>query len=56
LDIIKNPKNDKYPYQNAFIVNHKNYTYFVPFILDKDKYFLKTIIPNRVYNKKYNKN
>ncbi len=32
-----------------FIVEHDNYTYCVPYVLNNDIAFLKTIFPNRDY-------
>ena len=45
----------KYPNQRVFIVIIRNYVYLVPFVEDGKKIFLKTIIPSRKANKKYNK-
>jgi len=39
--------------QNIYIVNIDNYAYVVPFVQDKEKYFLKTIYPSRTMTKKY---
>ena len=39
--------------QNIYIVNIDNYAYVVPFVHDKEKYFLKTIYPSRTMTKKY---
>ena len=49
---------EKYPNQNIFIilVEIKNYVYLVPYVEDDTSIFLKTIIPSRQMNKKYNKN
>ncbi len=44
----------KYPNQNIFIVNIEGYAYVIPFIIDKNKIFLKTIYPSRVFTKKFN--
>lgn len=43
----------KYPNQRIFTVLIRGYVYLVPFVEDKDKIFLKTIIPSRKANKKY---
>jgi len=58
LDDIEHPNKDKYPNQNIFIIliEIKNYVYLVPYVEDKTSIFLKTIIPSRQMNKKYNKN
>jgi len=57
LDDIEHPNKEKYPNQNIFIilVTIKEYVYLVPYVEDKDSIFLKTIIPSRQMNKKYNK-
>jgi len=56
LDDIEHPNRDKYPDQNIFIilVKIKDYVYLVPYVEDKKTIFLKTIIPSRKMNKKYN--
>jgi len=56
LDIVEHANVKKYPNQKIFIVNINNYAYLIPFIEDKEKVFLKTIIPNRKATKKYLKN
>jgi len=58
LDDIEHPNKDKYPNQNIFIIliEIKNYVYLVPYVEDEKSIFLKTIIPSRQMNKKYNKN
>ena len=53
LDIIEHPNKKCYPNQKIFIVNINNYAYLVPFVEDKGKIFLKTIIPSRKATKKY---
>jgi len=57
LDDIEHPNNGKYPNQNIFIIliEIKNYVYLVPYIEDNISIFLKTIIPSRQMNKRYNK-
>ncbi|MDO8455177.1 MAG: toxin [Sulfurimonas sp.] len=57
LDDIEHPNKDKYPNQNIFIilVKIKDYIYLVPYTEDDISIFLKTIIPSRKMNKKYNK-
>ena len=58
LDDIEHPNKEKYPNQNIFIIliEIKNYVYLVPYVEDDNSVFLKTIIPSRQMNKKYNKN
>jgi len=53
LDIIKHPNQEKYKGQKIFIININNYAYLVPLVEDKEKIFLKTIIPSRKATKKY---
>ncbi len=57
LDDIEHPNKEKYENQNIFIilVQIKNYVYLVPYVEEEDYIFLKTIIPSRQMNKKYNK-
>ncbi|WP_298752719.1 toxin [uncultured Arcobacter sp.] len=57
LDDIEHPNKEKYPNQNIFIllIEIKNYVYLVPYVEDDTSIFLKTIIPSRQMNKKYNK-
>lgn len=56
LDDIEHPNKEKYPNQNIFIilVEIKEYVYLVPYVEDDESIFLKTIIPSRQMNKKYN--
>ncbi|SMN00694.1 hypothetical protein SPONN_1910 [uncultured Candidatus Thioglobus sp.] len=53
LDIIKHPNSEKYAKQKILIIKINNYIYTVPFVESADNYFLKTIIPNRAFTKKY---
>ena len=54
LDIIPHFNLEKYPNQKLFILKVKNYVYYIPFVLNKDKCFLKNVIPSRKLNKIYN--
>lgn len=51
LDILKHPNAEKYPNQFIFYIKINDYVYTVPFVEDKNKYFLKTIYPDRVATK-----
>lgn len=52
LDIIDHPsRND----QLILICEHKGYAWIVPFVLDENGIFLKTIYPSRKYKKIYKK-
>ena len=53
LDIIPHHNKQKYPNQELIIVSIKNYTYYVPFVMDEEQIFLKNIIPSRKYHKQY---
>jgi len=44
---------EKYAHQEIFIIRLRGYVYYVPFIEDNEKIFLKTIIPSRKLNKIY---
>lgn len=57
LDDIEHPNKEKYPNQNIFIIliEIKDYVFLVPYVEDDISIFLKTIIPSRQMNKKYNK-
>jgi uncharacterized DUF497 family protein len=46
---IPHPKQDEYPHQWMFVVELNSYTYCVPYVIDGDTYFLKTIFPNRKF-------
>jgi hypothetical protein len=57
LDDMEHPNKEKYPNQNIFVIliEIKDYVYLVPYVEDDTSIFLKTIIPSRQMNKKYNK-
>ncbi|OQY00958.1 MAG: toxin [Desulfobacteraceae bacterium 4572_130] len=47
------PNKKKYPNQKILIVDVEGYAYLVPYVIDNNEYFLKTIIPSRKATKKY---
>ena len=47
------PNQRKYPNQKIIVVDVEGYAYLVPCIIEKNEYFLKTIIPSRKATKKY---
>jgi len=49
----KHPNQKKYPNQRILVVDLDGYAYMVPFVQDKQEYFLKTIIPSRKATRKY---
>jgi uncharacterized DUF497 family protein len=53
LDILEHPNQEKYSHQKIYVVEINGYVYLVPFVQDKNKIFLKTIIPNRKAQKRY---
>lgn len=53
LDIVPHFNQSKYPNQEILIVEINNYIYYVPFVLNGDELFLKTVIPSRKLNKLY---
>ncbi|MCP4255750.1 MAG: toxin [Candidatus Scalindua sp.] len=48
-----NPDKKKYPKQKIMIVDVEGYAYLVPYVIEENEYFLKTIIPSRKATKKY---
>lgn len=57
LDDLAHFNPEKYPNQSVFIIliTIKDYVYMVPYVEDEVSIFLKTIIPSRKMNKRYNK-
>ena|ERR1700751_1343431 len=53
LDILAHPNQAKYPRQRVLVVSCDNYVYLVPFVEEKDYFFLKTIIPSRKATRDY---
>jgi uncharacterized DUF497 family protein len=53
LDVLPHHNPTKYPNQKLFIVQIRDYVYYVPFIENEVSIFLKNIIPSRKYQKKY---
>jgi uncharacterized DUF497 family protein len=51
LDKVMHPNKTKYPNQKMYIIEIDEYVYVVPYIEDKEKIFLKTIIPSRKLTK-----
>ncbi len=50
---MDHPNKRKYPNQKIMIVDVEGYAYLVPYVIEKNEYFLKTIIPSRKATKKY---
>jgi uncharacterized DUF497 family protein len=53
LDILPHPNQEKFPHQKILVVKINDYIHYVPFVEDKEKYFLKSIIPSRKHNSRY---
>lgn len=53
IDVIHHPNKKKYPNQEIYVVEIDTYIYLVPFIKEKNSFFLKTIFPSRKATKKY---
>jgi hypothetical protein len=53
LAVVDNPNLEKYPNQKIMIINVDGYAYMVPFVPHEYGFFLKTIIPSRIFTKKY---
>ena len=46
---FENPNKEKYPNQKVLVVNINNYAYCVPYIIEHETWFLKTIYPSRKF-------
>ncbi len=53
LEVIEHSNKEKYSNQKMFVVEIRDYAYIVPFVENKEKYFLKTIYPSREATTKY---
>ncbi|HEY1645053.1 MAG TPA: hypothetical protein VGF75_01555 [Candidatus Saccharimonadales bacterium] len=53
LETLEHPNKLRYGNQKIYFVQIEEYVYLVPFVEDKDKIFLKTIIPSRKATRKY---
>ena len=53
LDTYDHPNQKRYPGQKIMAVEIDNYVYLVPYVLDGERIFFKTIIPSRKATKKY---
>ncbi|MBF8277024.1 MAG: UDP-N-acetylmuramate--L-alanine ligase [Candidatus Brocadiaceae bacterium] len=49
--LIKIMKNPKHVNQNIILFEYKKYIWVVPFVEEKEYYFLKTLFPSRKYTK-----
>lgn len=53
LDILRHPNPAKYPRQRIPVVELDGYVHLVPFVEERDHFFLKTIIPSRKATRDY---
>ncbi|HIP61127.1 MAG TPA: toxin [Sulfurovum sp.] len=53
LDIKPDFNIEKFPNQKILILRLNNYIHYVPFVMNNDTLFLKSIIPSRKLNKIY---
>jgi len=53
LDILEHPNSVKYKGQRLYVVGMEEYAYIVPFVVQDDEIFLKTIFPSRKFTKMY---
>lgn len=53
LDILAHPNQAKYPRQRVLVVACDNYACLVPFVEERDYFFLKTVIPSRKATRDY---
>lgn len=53
LEVVEHSNKEKHPNQKMYVVEIRDYAYIIPFVEDKEKYFLKTIYPSREATKKY---
>lgn len=52
LDTKKHPDNRNYPNEFVYIVEIRRYVYMVPFVVETEYIFLKTIVPGRKLTQK----
>ncbi len=52
LDNIKNPSSN-HPNQGMYILNIDDYAYSVPYVVNEDEIFLKTVYPSRRFTALY---
>ena len=53
IDIIEHQNKKKYPNQKIAIINIDGYAYMIPYVIDGQTKFLKTILPSRKATKRY---
>jgi hypothetical protein len=53
LDVLRHPKEGRYPDQLILVVAVEGYAYLVPYVEEPDGYFLETVIPSRKATREY---
>jgi len=53
LDVLRHPNPAKYPRQRILVVEMDGYVHLVPFVEEREHFFLKTIIPSRKATRDY---
>ena len=53
LDERAHPNAKKYPHRRQYVVGIDGYAWVVPFVIDGDRIFLKTLFPSRTATKEY---
>ena len=53
LKVADHPNQKKYQNQKVFLIPIDDYIYFVPYVLEKEVIFLKTIFPHRKATRDY---
>ena len=48
-DVVSHHNKNRYPHQYMMFVEIKKYIYLVPFVIDGNSLFLKTVIPSRKF-------
>jgi uncharacterized DUF497 family protein len=46
---FEHPDKKRYPNQKVMVININDYAYCVPYVIDNDTWFLKTIYPSRKF-------
>ena len=47
---FEHPNQDKYPGQHILVIEMEGYIYCIPYIINGDTWYLKTIYPNRKFH------
>lgn len=53
LDVLRHPNEARYPSQMILVVAVDGYAYLVPYVVEPDGYFFKTVIPSRKATREY---